>query len=219
MAPGGVGLAAFHHRFGARRCCGWSGGRRCRGGHANASCSGVRGWARLGGVPRLAAQGGGVGDAGAVGGGQLGDVAFDPVDEPPDSGDLLLAGGGVGADPFIDAVDAGGEAFAGAQQVIEVGGQVGQVGDVGAEVVAAGAAEPDRAGAAAGLDVGRFGAGAVGHGDLADGIPGVFGIPQGGRIAPDAVAVPVKGHGGDLVDGVTAAVFADPVVAAGDVEV
>jgi hypothetical protein len=87
----------------------------------------------------FADHGDGVADAGAVGGGQLGDVAFDPVDEPPDSGDLLLAGGGVGEDPFIDAVDAGGEAFAGAQQVIEVGGQVGQVGDVGAEVVAAGA--------------------------------------------------------------------------------
>ena len=36
--------------------------------------------------------------------------------------------------------------------------QVGEVGDVGAEVVAAGAAEPERAGLATGLDVGRFGA-------------------------------------------------------------
>ena len=36
--------------------------------------------------------------------------------------------------------------------------EVGQVGDVGAEVVAAGAAEPERAGAASGVDVGRFGA-------------------------------------------------------------
>ena len=34
------------------------------------------------------------------------------------------------------------EAFPGAEQVVEVGGQVGQVGHVGAEVVAAGAAEP-----------------------------------------------------------------------------
>ena len=38
--------------------------------------------------------------------------------------------------PLVDAVDGGGEPFPGAQQVIEVGGQVGEVGDVGAEVVA-----------------------------------------------------------------------------------
>ena len=90
-----------------------------------------------------------------------------------------LGGGGVGARPLVDAVDGGGEPFPGAQQVIEVGGQVGQVGDVGAEVVAAGAAEPERAGAAAGGDVGRLGAGAVGDGDLADGVAGVLGVQQG----------------------------------------
>jgi hypothetical protein len=67
--------------------------------------------------------------AGAFGGGQLGD--------------------GVGAGPVVDAADGGGEPFPGAEQVVEGGGQVGQVGDVGAEVVAAGAAEPDGAGAAA----------------------------------------------------------------------
>ena len=107
-------------------------------------------------------------DLGALGVVELGDVAFDPVDQPPDPGDLLLGGGGVGTGPFVDPVDGGGQPFAGAQQVIEVGLQVGQERDVGAEVVAAGAAEPDRAGAAAGLDVGRFGAGAVGDGDLPD---------------------------------------------------
>ena len=101
-------------------------------------------------------------DLGALGGWQLGDVAVDQADEPPDPGDLRLSGGGVGARPFVDAVDRGGQPFPGAQQVIEVGGQVGQVGDVGGEVVAACAAEPDRAGPAAGGDVGRFGAAAVG---------------------------------------------------------
>jgi hypothetical protein len=70
--------------------------------------------------------------------------------------------------------------------------QVGQVGDVGAEVVAAGAAEPDRAGAAAGPDVGRFGAAAVGDGDLPDGVSGVLGFQQRGGVAPDPVAVPVE---------------------------
>ena len=89
-------------------------------------------------------------DPGAFGVAEPGHVALDPVDEPADAGDLLFGGGGVGAGPLIDAVDGGGEALAGAEQVIEVGGQVGQVGDVGAEVVAAGAAEPDRAGASAG---------------------------------------------------------------------
>ena len=157
--------------------------------------------------------------SGALGVGELGDVAFDAVDEPPDAGDLLLGGGGVGAGPLVDAVDGGGEPFAGAEQVIEVGGQVGQVGDVGAEVVAAGAAEPDRAGAAAGRDVGRLGAGPVGDGDLADRVPGVLGFQQGAGVAPDPVAVPVEAHRGDLVDRVAAAVFADPVIAAGDVQV
>ena len=74
---------------------------------------------------------------------------------------------------------AGEKAFAVAQQVVEVGLQVGQVGDVGAEVVAAGAAEPERAGPAAGFDVGRFGAHAERDGDLAEGPAGVFGVEQG----------------------------------------
>jgi hypothetical protein len=90
------------------------------------------------------------------------DVALDPGDELPDAGDFLLRRGGGGPGPLVDAGH-GGEPFAGAEQVIEVGGQVGEVGHVGAEVVAAGAAEPDRAGAAAGGDVGRLGAGAVGN--------------------------------------------------------
>ena len=117
-------------------------------------------------------------DLGSVGRVELGDVALDPGDQPPDPGDLLLGRGGVGAGPLVDAVDGGGQPFPGAQQVIEVCLQVGQERDVGAEVVAAGAAEPDRAGAAAGLDVGRFGAGAVGDGDLADRVAGVLGVQQ-----------------------------------------
>ena len=143
------------------------------------------------------------------------EVAVDAADQPPDPGDLLLGGGGVGAGPVVDAVDGGGQSFTGAQQVVEVGGQVGQVGDVGAEVVAAGAAEPDRAGAAAGLHVGRFGAAPVGDGDLTDGVAGVFGVQQGLRLPPDPVAVPVETHRGDRVDGGAAAVLADPVVARG----
>ena len=144
---------------------------------------------------------------------QLGEVAFDPGDQLPDAGDLFVGGGGVSAGPVINAVDGGGEPFPGAQQVIEVGGQVREVGDVGAEVVTARAAETDRAGPAACGDVGWLGASAVGDGDLADGIAGVLGVQQRAHVPPDAVAVPVELHGGDLVDGVAAAVFPDPVVA------
>ena len=115
-------------------------------------------------------------------------------------------------------VGGGEQAFAGAQQVVEVGVQVGQVGDVGAEVVAAGAAEPERAGAAAGFDVGRFGADAERDGDLADGAAGVLGVQQRLGLPPDAVAVPVELHRGDAVDGFAAAGFADSVVAAGGFE-
>ena len=153
-------------------------------------------------------------DLGSLGVVELGDIALDAVDQPPDPGDLLLGGGGVGAGPLVDPVDGGGQPFPGAQQIIEVCLQVGQVRDVGAEVVAAGAAEPDRAGPAAGFDVGRFGAGAVGHGDLPDGVAGVLGLQQRVGVAPDPVAVPVEAQRGDGVDGGAAAVFADPVVAA-----
>jgi hypothetical protein len=146
---------------------------------------------------------------------EFGDVAFDPVDQPPDSDDLLLGGSGVGAGPFVDPVDSRGQPFAGAQQVFQVGLQVGQEGDVGAEVVAAGAAVSDWAGAATGFDVGRFGADAERYGDLTDGAAGVLGVQQRLGLPPDAVAVAVETERGDGVDGGAAAVLADAVVAPG----
>ena len=85
-------------------------------------------------------------------------------------------------------------------------------------MVAAGAAEPERAGAAAGFDVGRFGADAERDGDLTDGAAGVLGVQQRLGLPPDAVAVPVELHRGDAVDGFAAAGFADSVVAAGGFE-
>src|SRR5258708_7408681 len=131
-------------------------------------------------------RGGGRGEQGGVaGGGGRGDAGGDRADEPREGGALRRGGGGVGAGPLIDAGEGGGEPFPGAQQVIEVGGQVGEVGDVGAEVVAAGAAEPDRAGASAGRHVRRLGAAAIGDGDLADRITGVRGFQQSGGVAPD----------------------------------
>ena len=70
------------------------------------------------------------------------EAVADLVDQAADPADLFLRRHGVGACPLIE-VGGGEQAFAGAQQVVEVGVEVGQVGDVGAEVVAAGAAEPD----------------------------------------------------------------------------
>ena len=110
-------------------------------------------------------------------GGEVVEAGADPGDETADPGDLLLGGGGFGAGPVVE-VGGGEQSFPVAEQVIEVGLQVGQVGDVGAEVVAAGAAEPERAGVAAGFDVGRFGADPERDGDLADGAAGVFGVEQ-----------------------------------------
>ena len=83
-------------------------------------------------------------------GGELVEAGADPGDEAADAADLLVRGHGLGACPVVE-VGGGEQAFPVAQQVVEVGLQVGQVGDVGAEVVAAGAAEPERAGLAAGL--------------------------------------------------------------------
>ena len=154
-------------------------------------------------------------DVGSFGVVDAGDVGFDAVDQPPDPGDFLVGGGGVGAGPVVDSVDGGGQSFPGAQQIVEVCLQVGQERDVGAEVIAADAAETDRAGPAAGLDVGRFGAGAVGDGDLADGVAGAFGFQQQVRITPDPVAVPVETECGDPVDGRAATVLTDAVVAPG----
>src|SRR5262249_61073671 len=145
---GGGGWAGEGLAFG----CGREG---ADGGHAEAD----------GGVP--ADNGDRLINLGAIGGRQLGDVTFDPVDELADAGDLFAGRGGVGAGPVVDAVDGCREPLPGAQQVIEVGDEVGQVGDVGAEVVTAGAAEPDRARPAAGGDVGWLGAPAVGDGGLA----------------------------------------------------
>ena len=154
-------------------------------------------------------------DAGLLGLVEVRDVGFDAVNQSSDPSDFLVGRGGVGAGPVVDPVDGGGQSFPGAQQIVEVGLQVGQERDVGAEVIAADAAEPDRAGSAAGFDVGRFGACAVGDGDLADGVAGAFGFQQQVRVTPDPVAVPVETERGDPVDGRAATVFTDAVVAPG----
>jgi hypothetical protein len=138
-----------------------------------------------------AQEGDGLVDVGALAVGELVAVGLDVGDQPPDPGDLLFRGHRLGAGPVVE-IGCGEESFAASEQVVEVGAQVGQVGDVGAEVVAAGAAEPVGAGGAARGDVGRFGADAEGDGDLADAAAGVFGVEQGLRVTPDASAVPVE---------------------------
>jgi hypothetical protein len=64
----------------------------------------------------------------------------------------------------------GGEPLASSRQVLEESGRVGQVGDVGAKVAAASAAELDHAGPADGRCAGGPGATAVGNGDPASSV-------------------------------------------------
>src|SRR6478609_4863612 len=63
-------------------------------------------------------------DLGSLGVGKAYEVAVDSVDQLPDSSDLLLGGSGVGTSPFIETVDGSGQPFPGAQQIVEVAGQV-----------------------------------------------------------------------------------------------
>ena len=99
----------------------------------------------------------GFGDLAPVGFAERLEVVFGPADELAQPGDLRVRGHGLGPGPVVE-VGGGADAFAVAQQGVEVVAQLGQVGGVGAEVAAAQAAEPERAGSAAGLDVGRLGA-------------------------------------------------------------
>ena len=136
-AAGGVGLAACASSPRSAGSPPWA-GQGLAAGHAVAFACEVRAGWRTTGMPRVTARclrttvtaSSMLGAVVRVA--EPGDVAFDAADELPDAGDLLLGGGGVGAGPLVDAADGGGEPFAGAQQVIEVGGQVGEVGDVGA---------------------------------------------------------------------------------------
>ena len=134
-------------------------------------------------------DGDGLADLLALGGGQVIEPVLDPGDELPDPGDLLGGGDGFGSYPLVD-VGRGEHAFPVAEQIIEIGVQVRQVGDVGAEVAAAYAAEPVGTGVPAGLHVGRLGTGAVRHRDLADRAAGVLGVQQRLGVPPRCAARP-----------------------------
>ena len=135
-AARGVGVPPVEHRLGP--CAhGRGGGIGRRGaGHAVASeavvvsqrrgCGGPDGGHAEGngvGGAVTAHQGDGVVDRGSFGLVEFGDVAFDSVDQPPDPGNLLRGGGGVGAGPLVDTIDGGGQPLPGAQQIIEIAGQ------------------------------------------------------------------------------------------------
>jgi hypothetical protein len=76
-------------------------------------------------------------------------------------------------------------------------------------VVAAEAAEAERAGVACGFDVTGFGAGAERDGDLADAHAGVFVVEKGLGLLPEPVAVPVELVGHEPVDGRAGALLGD----------
>lgn len=87
--------------------------------------------------------------------------------------------------------------------------KVGEVGDIGGKVLAAQAAEPQRAGVAACGDVGGLAAHAVRGCYLADRAADMFRVEQALRGTPDTVAVPVELQGGDPVNGFATAFGTD----------
>src|SRR5450759_181361 len=89
---------------------------------------------------------------------QAGDHFVVGAQQPADGVDLFLGGGGVAAGPVGQGRDGGGQPFPVGEQLGEVAAQLGGVGGVGAEVLAAGATVPERTGVPASGDVGGFGA-------------------------------------------------------------
>lgn len=96
-----------------------------------------------------------------------------------------------------------------------MGLEVGEVGDVGGEVLAPETTESQWTRVAARGNVGGFAADPVRGGDLPDRAAYVRGVEQALCRAPDPVAVPVELEGCDPVDGLPAAFRADAVVALG----
>lgn len=104
----------------------------------------------MNGLPGGSDDGDRVEDVVALGRVEVVQVLFDAVDERPDAGDFGGAGFGLGAGLVIE-LGGGADPFAVGEELVEVAAQFWQVGGVGAEVSAAGAAEPERAGATARL--------------------------------------------------------------------
>lgn len=125
---------------------------------------------------------------------QVVQVSLDPVDQAADAADFLFGGHGLAAGPAV-GLEGRHEPLAAAEQIREVTLEVGKVSDVGAEVVTADTAEPDRATLAAGRDVVRLQTDAVGRSHFPDGPPHVFGVQHPLCFAPDTVAAAVELQG------------------------
>jgi hypothetical protein len=93
----------------------------------------------------------------ALGAGELTEAGLNAADQLADELDLGLGRDCFGAGPIVQ-VTGNQNAFTVAEEVLQVSPEVGQIGGVGEEVAAVGAAEPERAGVPAGLDVGGLGA-------------------------------------------------------------
>jgi len=115
---------------------------------------------------------------------ELAEVVFGTPDELPQPCDLLVGRRGLGSGPVVEVLG-GPDAFPGLQEAVEIVAKLGEVGGVGPEVAAAQAAEPERAGSPAGLDVGRLGARAERDRDPADRHSLVLAVEQGTGLAPD----------------------------------
>jgi hypothetical protein len=74
--------------------------------------------------------------------------------------------------------------------------------------------EPEGAGAAAGLNIGRLGAGVIGNGDLPDAHAGSLTVEQGGDFAPEPFAGAVELVIGHSVDRGPGADLGDPPLSA-----
>jgi hypothetical protein len=160
----------------------------------------------------------GVEDFGSFGRFQVAEVLFYAAYQPTDAVDLCVAGSGLDAGPFFE-FGGGGDAFTVRQQLVEVGAEFGEVGDVGAEVSAAGAAEPEWAGAAPCPDVAGFGAVAERHRDLADPLPGSVAVQESVDAAPESPAGPIELVGREGVNGGAGAFLGDAVIGLGGREV
>lgn len=130
-------------------------------------------------------EGDGLFDLRAVLDGHLVEVGADAVDEPVDPADLLLRGHGPGTGPLF-GFERGHQPFPAAQQVGEVGPEVGEAGHVGGEVLAAQAPEPEWARVPTRRDVRGFAAHPVRSGAFPDRAAYVLGVQQ--TLAPRSAA-------------------------------
>jgi hypothetical protein len=144
---------------------------------------------RIEGGPAAPGGGDGLFETAAVLFAEPGEHLLVGEDEPAQGLDLLLGWRGAGPGPLGELGSGGGEAFGVGEQPAEVGAQLRLVGGVGAEVFAAQAAVPERAGPPAGGDVGGLGADPERDGDLPDLLAQSLGGQQGAAIGPDPPGV------------------------------